>query len=256
MAGLDRMKKPGVLCDLQSGRPVIGIQPVPPGVTNPKSIPSRGATSAGPLIQPMTGRYAILLDGGFVEKRLASRNRRPPDPADILAECARIRAHPQLAGCALLRIYYYDAPPATGSTRHPCTGRQVILELTDTHRRRARFLDELELCPDIALRLGEVAMRGWRVRRGALAKMAALARPLQEDDVELHLEQKGVDLRLGLDIARLALRQLVDTLVVVTGDSDMIPAFKFARREGLRVLLDHLDGPIRRELRAHADLVL
>jgi uncharacterized LabA/DUF88 family protein len=86
--------------------------------------------------------------------------------------------------------------------------------------------------------------------------MAAQARPLQEDDVELHLEQKGVDLRLGLDIARLALRQLVDTLVVVTGDSDMIPAFKFARREGLRVLLDHLGGPIRRELRAHADLVL
>ena len=185
----------------------------------------------------MTGRYALLLDGGFVEKRLASRNRRPPDPADILAECARIRAHPRLAGSALLRVYYYDAPPATGSTRHPCTGRQVILELTDTHRRRARFLDELELCPDIALRLGEVAMRGWRVRRGAIAQMAAQSRPLQEDDVELHLEQKGVDLRLGLDIARLALRQLVDTLVVVTGDSDMIPAFKFARREGLRVLL-------------------
>ena len=204
----------------------------------------------------MTGRFAILLDGGFVEKRLASRSRRHPDPADILAECARIRAHPLLRGRELLRVYYYDAPPAIGSAVHPCTGQPVILELTETHRRRAKFLDELELCPDVALRLGEVALRGWRVRRAALSRMAAQARPLQEDDVELHLEQKGVDLRLGLDIARLALRQLVDTLVVVTGDSDMIPAFKFARREGLRVLLDHLGGPIRRELRAHADLVL
>ena len=72
----------------------------------------------------------------------------------------------------------------------------------------------------------------------------------------LNIEQKGVDLRIGLDIARLALRQLVDTLVVVTGDSDMIPAFKFARSEGIRVFLDHLGGPVKRELKAHADLVL
>ena len=33
-------------------------------------------------------------------------------------------------------------------------------------------------------------------------------------------------------------------------------ALDLARREGLRVLLDHLGGPIRREMRAHADLVL
>jgi predicted TIM-barrel fold metal-dependent hydrolase len=57
-------------------------------------------------------------------------------------------------------------------------------------------------------------------------------------------------------IARLALRGLVDTLVVVTGDSDLIPAFEFARREGVRVLLDPLGAPVRRELRTHADAVL
>ncbi len=49
------------------------------------------------------------------------------------------------------------------------------------------------------------------------------------------IEQKGVDLRIGLDIARLSLRRMVDIIVVVTGDSDMVPAFKFARREGIRV---------------------
>ena len=51
---------------------------------------------------------------------------------------------------------------------------------------------------------------------------------------------KGVDLRIGLDIARLSLRRLVDVIVVVTGDSDMVLAFKFARREGVRVYLDHM----------------
>jgi uncharacterized LabA/DUF88 family protein len=48
----------------------------------------------------------------------------------------------------------------------------------------------------------------------------------------------------------------VDTVVVVTGDSDLVPAFKFARREGGRVFLDHMGHRVRRDLKAHADLVL
>jgi uncharacterized LabA/DUF88 family protein len=130
------------------------------------------------------------------------------------------------------------------------------LERTGTHSERTQFLNELELRPNVDLRKGDLAVRGWRVRKGALEEIARLRRSLNADDLELHLEQKGVDLRIGLDIARLALRQLVEVLVVVTGDSDMVPAFKFSRREGLRVLLDHLGGPVKRELKAHVDVVL
>ena len=43
---------------------------------------------------------------------------------------------------------------------------------------------------------------------------------------------------------------------MVTGDSDFVPVMKFARREGLRVYLEAIGHPIRRELRAHADVVL
>jgi len=61
---------------------------------------------------------------------------------------------------------------------------------------------------------------------------------------------------LGLDIARLALTRSVQSIVAVTADSDFVPAFKFARREGLRVFLCHFDHPIKRELRAHTDDVI
>ena len=61
---------------------------------------------------------------------------------------------------------------------------------------------------------------------------------------------------MGLDIARLSLRGLVSVIVIATGDSDLVPAFKFARREGVRVYLDHMGLNVRRELKAHADLVL
>lgn len=47
--------------------------------------------------------------------------------------------------------------------------------------------------------------------------------------------------------------QVHEAIVVVTGDSDLVPAFKFARREGLRVFLCHLGHGVKRELKAHAD---
>jgi len=70
------------------------------------------------------------------------------------------------------------------------------------------------------------------------------------------LNKRGVDLRIGLDIARLALRQMVSAFVVVTGDSDLIPAFKFARREGCRVYLDYRGHGVKRALKVHADQIL
>jgi uncharacterized LabA/DUF88 family protein len=80
-------------------------------------------------------------------------------------------------------------------------------------------------------------------------------RPVQPGDLVPNVSQKGVDLGIGLDIARLALREMVQAIVVVTGDSDLIPAFKFARREGIRVYLDTLGHGVRRDLKAHADRV-
>jgi uncharacterized LabA/DUF88 family protein len=63
-------------------------------------------------------------------------------------------------------------------------------------------------------------------------------------------------MRIGLDIASLALKRLVSTIVVVSGDSDLVPAMKLARREGLRVYLDPLGFHVRPELKIHADRIL
>lgn len=205
----------------------------------------------------MTRRFAILLDGGFVTRRMRGRLGRFPAPDDVLAECERIAAHAEMRRLALLRIYYYDAPPATSDVINPLSGETLSLRKTAAHSIRARFLDELELKPNVALRKGELALHGWRVRSRALEQIARSPRALVAEDLELNIEQKGVDLRIGLDIARLSLRRLVDTIVVVAGDSDFIPAFKFARREGLRVYLEDLGSKfVKPELRAHADMVL
>ncbi len=169
---------------------------------------------------------------------------------------ADIQNHKLFKGNDLLRVYYYDARPASGKLKNPISGEETDLGQSDVFRRSQSFLDALELKPNIALRLGEVSTNGWKLSRGALADKNLSNRSLTADDFSMDLEQKGVDLRIGLDMARLSLGKLVHSVVVVTGDSDMVPAFKFARREGVRVILSHMGHGIKRELRAHADLIL
>ena len=52
----------------------------------------------------------------------------------ILDETVRIRALPILTGHDLLRIYFYDAPPAKGTLRNPINGSILDLSISDDRR--------------------------------------------------------------------------------------------------------------------------
>ena len=201
-------------------------------------------------------RYAIMLDGGFVTKVLGQRLHRFPTAEDIIAECERLSAHPTLVDYELLRIYYYDAPPAAKRLTNPIDGSVVNLKSSSRYREATALHESLGAAPNFALRMGETVTRGWQIGERAFGKMSRRPRALTARDLIPNVKQKGVDLRIGLDIARLSLKEFIRVIVVVTGDSDLIPAFKFARREGMRVYLDHLGRNIRPGLRLHVDLVI
>jgi uncharacterized LabA/DUF88 family protein len=76
---------------------------------------------------------------------------------------------------------------------------------------------------------------------------------LQASDVALGLRQKGVDMRIAIDIASLTLKKQVSTIVLVAGDSDFVPAAKLARREGMEFILDPLWQNINDDLFEHID---
>jgi uncharacterized LabA/DUF88 family protein len=204
----------------------------------------------------MAHRFSVLIDGGFFVRKLQQTLKRRPEADDVASAINTLVDRPLFNGYELLRVYYYDARPATGRLRNPISGMETNLGDTDVFRRNQSFLDALELRRDIALRLGETSPNGWKLKSQALKDPNLGARNLSADDLTMDIEQKGVDLRIGLDIARLSLKQLVRTIVVVTGDSDLVPAFKFARREGVRVVLSHMGHGVKRDLRAHTDLVL
>jgi uncharacterized LabA/DUF88 family protein len=75
-------------------------------------------------------------------------------------------------------------------------------------------------------------------------------------DLEPNIQQKGVDMRIGLDIAALTMKGHADAIVLVAGDSDLVPAMKFARREGAQLYLVTLGHTVRTEMLEHADVVL
>lgn len=76
---------------------------------------------------------------------------------------------------------------------------------------------------------------------------------LNAGSISLGLKQKGVDMRIGVDIASLALKKQVDTIILVSGDSDFVPAAKLARREGIDFILDPLWQKINADLFEHID---
>ena len=90
----------------------------------------------------------------------------------------------------------------------------------------------------------------------SLLKLRDLWNSLDGGTVSLGLRQKGVDMRIGIDIASLTLKQQVDTIILVAGDSDFVPAAKMARREGIEFILDPLWQEVNADLFEHIDGLL
>jgi uncharacterized LabA/DUF88 family protein len=198
---------------------------------------------------------AIFLDGGFVKIKLQKKLGRFPNASDVVTFCSSVMQQPRLKDSRLFRIFYYDAPPFEGSASNPFGGGKVNYSGTVTAKQNRGLIDALELQPDFAVRRGELLLQGWKLGKQALKKLPTSPRPLVKDDVVPDFKQKGVDIKIGLDIAWISLKQLASVLVLVTGDSDLVPAMKFARKEGLKVYLEAMGHSVRRELKAHADFV-
>lgn len=200
------------------------------------------------------GHFAIFLDGGFVKKKLETKLRHFPAVGDVTGLCTEIGRRDRLQKLDLFRIYYYDCPPYEGRATHPLSRKTVDYSLTAQARQNKALIDSLEMEPDFAVRRGELVFSGWKLGKKALQNVSKKQKIAHRDLVP-DISQKGVDSKIGLDIASVALKRIAEVLVLVTGDSDFVPAMKLARKEGTKVYLEAMGHPVRRELKAHADFV-
>ena len=132
------------------------------------------------------------------------------------------------------------------------------MKKTATFRWSTDFLAALANKRKVAIRLGELqeAESGYRLKDKVVKRLCRGElnfSQLSEDDFELNLVQKGVDMRIGLDIASIAQKKLATQIVLIAGDSDFAPAAKYARREGIDFILDPMWQKVRSGLNEHVD---
>lgn len=158
----------------------------------------------------------------------------------------------------LYRIFYYDCLPLDKKAHNPITGKAIDFGKTRAATWRLAFLDELKKLRKVAVRFGHLKDKPghWNLRPEIVKELLAgrlKIENLTERDVKYEVRQKGVDMRLGLDIASIAYKKQADQIILVAGDSDFVPAAKLARREGLDVILDPMWSHIPDDLHEHID---
>jgi hypothetical protein len=111
-------------------------------------------------------RVAVLLDGGFVKKRLAEKVDGFPPLDEIIGLTADLLRHPDVSGLRLFRTYWYDADPFGQKRKNPIDGTQTNFATTLEANRNRDLMSRPEVEPDFAVRKGELLYRsGHRVAR-------------------------------------------------------------------------------------------
>lgn len=100
------------------------------------------------------------------------------------------------------------------------------------------FLREMAKEDYIALRMGKMQVRGMHSGKPDIV-------------------QKQVDMLIGLDISEISYNKHADKIIVFSKDTDMIPALKTARINGLTVTLANFleDNHISHDLKVHCDTI-
>ena len=196
-------------------------------------------------------KTAILLDMGFVFHKLTSAlGKRPPTAVEIRRFALKCLGKDE----EVFRIYCYDCPPYGKKQSFPISKKSIDFSATSTFSTRSKIISDLKITDNIAFRSGELSFDGWTISKKATKDIIKTNRAIVDKDFIPDIKQKGVDMKIGLDVAWLSSKSIVERIVLVTADSDFIPPMKFARREGVQVILvamGHL--LVKNELKEHAD---
>ena len=200
---------------------------------------------------------AILVDGGFYRKRAHALwgDKSAEERARELEDYCK--QHILKEHAELYRVFYYDCPCSTESVYHPLKQKNINLRKSDVMKWSSLFFEELKKKRKFALRLGRLSkLSSYSISKDATKALLSGKKQLSDltdQDFYLDIVQKGVDMRIGLDIASLAYKKLVRQIILISGDSDFVPAAKLARREGIDFILDPLWAHIEPDLFEHID---
>ncbi|MGE9761015.1 NYN domain-containing protein [Pseudomonas sp. PDM20] len=217
---------------------------------------------------------AILVDGAYFIKRF--RQIEPDNAydaeraADLVHRWATAHLVPSMRPAQngvprtdtlprreLYRIFFYDCPPLLLKHHNPISKLAIDFSRSREATFRVELHNQLRSKRKLALRLGHLSKDvRWTIKPDRIAQLLRgqlQISDLTPDDVRIDTKQKGVDMRIGIDVASLAFKQHVDQIVLFAGDADFVPAAKMARREGIDFILDPMWQSIPDGLMEHID---
>ena len=217
---------------------LIAFKPSPKAIFNFKLDFMKNRHALAPI------RVAVLIDGGYFIKRYNTlyNKDRSKSPETIVKDLCTIALSHVGENNYLYRIFYYDCIPFEKKVHNPVSNKCIDFSKTSEATIMRAVFEELKRQRKVALRLGTLKDgKRWvlydavstRLIRGEIT-----IDELTEKDVYYDMHQKGIDMKIGVDIASLALKRFVDRIVLISGDSDFVPAAKLARREGIDFVLD------------------
>lgn len=187
----------------------------------------------------MAKKIIVLIDGGYLRVK-STKAGKLYNPAFIEKFALRCATQDE----DIFRVLYYDCAPYTGTARLPVSGNTYMFTGND------KWLSELARKDLFAVRRGVLKFRGYKPKQTPVNP----AGPPTDADFAPDFEQKGVDMRIGLDIASYASNRCIERIVLVTNDTDCVPAMKYGRRAGLQAVIIELpNGKPAPELQMHAD---
>jgi uncharacterized LabA/DUF88 family protein len=165
-------------------------------------------------------------------------------------------------GEELYRIYFYDCPPLSHKAHHPITNKLIDFSKSNITKYKNGLHDCLLHQPYVACRMGHLSNtdKEWGfIRKDKNHSFNKLIRgdidpkDINPDNVSLRPRQKGVDMKIGVDITSVVLKKLANKIVLISGDSDFVPAAKLARVEGAHFILDAMGRSVKGGLAEHID---
>lgn len=221
-------------------------------------------------------KVAILIDAGFFIKKIQHYYRKHFSSQDLTSKViidimwGLVNYHTNIKNdlererrLELYRIYFYDCPPLDKQIKFPLPCGDHKTPSDKNFKKDPNYIlstslhKDLKQCRKVALRMGTLSGYGeWQINTNTLKNLLKKEREwenLTNDDFHYAYSQKQVDIKLGMDITTLAYEKLVESIVLVAGDSDFVPAAKLARTKGIDFILDPLKHDISDSLNEHID---
>lgn len=164
-------------------------------------------------------KVAIFIDSGYLDKLLKNEFR---SPQIDLGKLARVLS----SGRELLRSYYYYCMPFQST--HPTPYEKEL------YIKKQKYIHALSKIPRLEL------------RQGRLAKFP-------DGHGGFEFKQKRIDVMMASDLIRLSATGKINEAVLITGDSDFVPAIKEAKDLGVVVKLYYSPNAINAELLLSCD---